>query len=511
MKRIYFIILVVTMVLASIGLVVVQVVQTHRSVKISRNLFNVSVNNAMDHVVTQFDQMKLDDYVSSADRAAIRIYRRYEELNDRMIELVSRNEELFYNEREVKFGTVLQDSAFIRRRVRLSRSDSNTLRQYNTLLNARNNLMATNASSMARMDKRVLSSDEVFLSDFNYPLLDSLVRVELILGGVAMSPEIAVQRASGDDWLYLSDSSEEELLRDSPFRYNLHLGGLPTIDDYYLVLAFHASDVNILTSQRFDMVTSLLLIAILVALFLVCLRIIRNLKSLDEMKNTFINNMTHELKTPIATISLTTEMLRDETVTLDEPTRHRFLTVVKDEAHRMQVLIETILQSSKMSNRQYAINPVSVNLHTLIHDVANSFSLQIENRGGSLQLNLCESPAIVEGDKLHLTNMIYNLVDNAVKYSDGAPQIILTTWHEASRVCLSVQDHGIGIKAEDQKHIFEKFYRVSTGNIHNVKGFGIGLNYVSQVVALHHGKIQVESQPGEGSTFRVTLPVEEDR
>ena len=507
MKRLYFIILVVAMVLTSIGLVVVQIVQTHRSVKVSRNLFNVSVTNAMDNVVAQFDQMKLDDYVSSSKHNTFRVYRRYEELNERMIELVSRHEELFYNEHEVKFGTVLQDSAFIRRHVRLSRADSTVLKQYNTLLNARRRLQVTNAKTLALMDQGLRSNDEVFSSDFNYELLESIVREELIINGVEVSPELGVLRASSDELLYCSATSMEDALLNSAYRYNLHLGGLPTIDDYYLVLAFHSSDLWMLTNQHFDLVTSLLLIAILMALFWICLRIIFKLNTLDEMKTSFINNMTHELKTPLATISLTNEMLRDESVQLDNDTRRRFLAVVRDETHRMQVLIETILQNSKMSSKNYSIHPVSLDVHDLIHEVAASFSLQIESRGGTLDVQLCDDNAVVEGDKLHLTNMIYNLVDNAMKYSQGAPHVVVATRREGHQLSISVTDNGIGIAPEDQKHIFEKFYRVSTGNVHNVKGFGIGLNYVSQVVALHHGTIRVESQPGQGSTFTVTLPV----
>lgn len=506
MKRSYFFILVAAMVLSSIGLVIIQIVQTHRSVRVSRNLFNVSVSNAMDNVVAQFDQMKLDDYVSPSEHNVFRTYRRFEELNDRMIDLVSRHEDLFYNEREVRFGVVLQDSAYIRRYVRLSRADSNVLDQYNTLLNARYRLQSINANSMAHIDEGLRSNDEVFSSDFNYSLLESLVREELIISGVELVPELGVMRGSSDDFLYCSKKSMKDQLLHSVYRYNLHLGGLPTIDDYYLVLAFHSSDLWMLTNQHFDLATSLLLIAILVALFVICLRIIRNLKTLDGMKTTFINNMTHELKTPIATIALTNEMLQDESVILDDATRRRFLSVVHDEIHRMQVLIETILQNSKMSNKEYSIRPVSVDVHEIIREVSVSFGLQVESRGGSMDLHLYEGDAVVKGDRLHLTNMVYNLVDNAMKYSKDVPQVVIATCYENGMLYISVKDSGIGIAVEDQKHIFEKFYRVSTGNVHNVKGFGIGLNYVSQVVSLHHGTIQVESVVGEGSTFKVGLP-----
>lgn len=496
------------MVITSIGLVVLQVVQAYRSVSVSLNLFNVSVSNAMDQVVNQFNEMKVDDYVSVDDQTTIRTYRRYEELNDRMLEIVRANSDLFYNEREVTFGTVLQDSAFIRRGVRLSRSDSNVVSQYNMLLNARKRLQMSDGGTLDFLESGLIPGDQIFTSDFNYALLDSLVREELIVNGVDMAPVLGVMRGTEGDWVYLSHKNMRQTLLESPYRYNIHLGGLPSVDDYYVVVYFHSSDMRLIFRQRFDLYYSLILIAILVALFLVLIRVIRNQNTLDEMKTTFINNMTHEMKTPIATIGLTTEMLCDETVTLDEASRQRFLTVVKDENHRLQVLIDTILQNAKMSNKNYSISYEHVDLNECVQEAVNSFGLQVQSRGGQLDVQLDADPSVIDGDKLHLTNMVYNLVDNAVKYSEGAPHVTIATCNVEGGIQLSVRDAGIGIDPEDQKHIFDKFYRVSTGNVHNVKGFGIGLNYVSQVVSLHHATIKVESKIGEGSTFTLFFPNE---
>ena len=449
MKHYSLTILVVLMVLTSICLVIVQVVQDHRSVAVSNNLFNVSVSNAMDNVVAQFNSMKVDDYVSAADQATIRAYRRYEDLNERMIDLVSVNGDLFYNEREVRFGTVLQDSAFIRPRARLSHSDSSVIKQYNTLLNARKRLQAAHAASLSLIDHGLISGDEVFSSEFNYKLLDSLVREELIINGIDMRPVLGVMRGMEGEWLYISHRGKEDLLLSSPYRYSIHLGGLPSVNDYYVVVFFRSSDLRLVFSQRFNLLTSLILIAILAALFWVSIHTIRYQNTLDEMKTTFINNMTHELKTPIATISLTTEMLRDETLTLDEPSRRRFLTVIKDETHRMQVLIETILQNAKMSNKSYSVNYEHVDLNDCVQEVVNSFGLQIETRGGTLDVGLHADPSVIDGDKLHLTNMIYNLVDNALKYSAGTPHITLVTDNSEKGIRLSVGDTGIGISHEE--------------------------------------------------------------
>jgi two-component system phosphate regulon sensor histidine kinase PhoR len=237
---------------------------------------------------------------------------------------------------------------------------------------------------------------------------------------------------------------------------------------------------------------------------------LRNLaaqRRLDQMKTEFINNMTHEIKTPISTIGLACEMLRDETVSQDSATRSNFLGIISDENQRMRVLVETILQSAKMSNKNFSINPKEIDINHLVKNVLQSFRLTIGNRGGSIESHLDAQPPMLEADELHITNLVYNLVDNAIKYSVDAPHIVVSTHCETEHIILSVKDHGIGIAKENQKRVFEKFYRVSTGNVHNVKGFGIGLNYVAQVVRLHHGHIALESELGKGSTFTVTLPV----
>jgi two-component system phosphate regulon sensor histidine kinase PhoR len=173
----------------------------------------------------------------------------------------------------------------------------------------------------------------------------------------------------------------------------------------------------------------------------------------------------------------------------------------------MRVLVDTILQSAKMSNKNFSINPKEIDINQLVSTVLQSFSLAVSNKGGFIETHLDASPATIEADELHITNMIYNLVDNAIKYSTDAPRIVVSTLRDKDKINISVQDHGIGIAKENQKRVFEKFYRVSTGNVHNVKGFGIGLNYVAQVVRLHHGHIELDSEPGRGSTFTVTLPV----
>jgi signal transduction histidine kinase len=341
-------------------------------------------------------------------------------------------------------------------------------------------------------------------TSFNYQELDSLICEELLLVGIDQHPVVGLYDGSQGSFLYSSDSQHEDMLEESPYRYSFQPIGVVSSNQFFIILAFPDSLLPHIDSSLY-MYMSIFLVVVIAVLFLISLRTIANQRRLDQMKNEFISNMTHEVKTPIATISLACEMLQDESVAQDAASRSNFVAIIADENQRMRILVETILQSSKMSNRNVSLNLTEVNINDIINKVAQSFRLSLTNRGGRLETHLDAVPPILVADELHLSNMIYNLVDNGIKYSTEAPHIIVSTRREGDNLLISVQDHGVGIAKADQKHVFEKFYRVSTGNVHNVKGFGIGLNYVAQVVKLHHGTIALESEPGRGATFTVTL------
>lgn len=490
--------------LAAIGLIVVQIVQARYSSEVSDNLFNVSVNNSMEKVITQFDQMKIDQYLSQSERNRLRQYRRIEELNDKMLDIVREYSDLFYDEQRISFGVALQDSAFIRGGSRLSHADSIIIRRYNTLINAHHNLIE---EATKGTNKTIDAPAEMLTTEnFNYALLDSLIREELILGGVDITPAIGVVDNSTETFLYISRAEAEAELSSTSYRYNFLPSGIASAKEYSILLYFPTNVLLMFRDSRIFVYMSCFLIIIITILFLVAIRIISKLRKVDEMKTEFTNNMTHEIKTPIATIRLACEMLQDKSVNSSEESRSTFTNIIQEENQRMQMLIDTILQSAKMSNKNFSINRKELDLHEIVRNTAKSFKLALENRQGSLNLDLEAANATLFADKLHITNMVHNLIDNAIKYSPENPQIAIRTSSTAQSIIMKISDHGIGISKEDQKHIFEKFYRVSTGDVHNVKGFGIGLNYVFQVVKLHQGTITVESEPGEGSTFTITLP-----
>ena len=370
------------------------------------------------------------------------------------------------------------------------------------------NISVSNAMDevIKQLNSEVFQTETHQATSFNYQELNSLIFEELLINGIDLHPDVGLYDGSQSSFLYTSDPSHEDLLEASPYRFSFQPIGVISSNQYFIILAFPKTQLFLQHNTRLYIYMSIFLILVIAVMFHFSLRALTNQRKLDQMKTEFINNMTHEIKTPISTIGLASEMLQDDSISQDAESRHNFVGIIADENQRMRVLVETILQSAKMSNKNFRISPREVDVHHLIVNVIQSFRLTLNNRGGEIETRLNAEPSVVVADELHLTNLVYNLLDNAIKYSTEAPRIIISTATEGSNFILRVQDHGIGIAKEDLRHVFEKFYRVSTGNVHNVKGFGIGLSYVAQVVKLHHGHINVESERGQGSTFTVTLP-----
>ncbi|MCS6808057.1 MAG: HAMP domain-containing sensor histidine kinase [Bacteroidota bacterium] len=229
-------------------------------------------------------------------------------------------------------------------------------------------------------------------------------------------------------------------------------------------------------------------------------------KKLSDMKTDFINNMTHELKTPIATIAIASEALKDEHIRSEASRLERFLNVIHDENKRLASHVEKVLHAAQMERGELQLRRTSLNLHDLIATVAESLALQVGQKQGHIELRLEAHSPIVQADEEHLCNVLINLLDNANKYTPTMPHIVVTTRNTSAGLAVAVQDNGIGMTREAQKQIFEKFYRVPTGNRHDVKGFGLGLSYVKTIVEAHGGTVTVKSELGKGSTFEIVLP-----
>jgi len=245
----------------------------------------------------------------------------------------------------------------------------------------------------------------------------------------------------------------------------------------------------------------------IIAAFYVTVNALLRQKKLSEIKNDFINNMTHEFKTPLATISLAVDALRNEKVVQDREKSGYFTGIIKEENRRMNKQVETILQASLLDRQEQQLNLRSLHAHSVIQEAMENFQLQLEGKGGKSELQLNAKNDMIEADEVHFMNLITNLIDNAVKYSKENLLIRISTHSTARSLVIRIEDNGIGMSKETQRRIFEKFYRAHTGNLHNVKGFGLGLSYVKTIVDAHRGKIKVESIVGKGTIFTLEFPL----
>jgi two-component system phosphate regulon sensor histidine kinase PhoR len=251
---------------------------------------------------------------------------------------------------------------------------------------------------------------------------------------------------------------------------------------------------------------SLLFSLIILATFAMSLFFIIRQKKISEMKSDFLNNMTHEFKTPIATISLAADTITNPKVINDENSIRHFIGMIKKENSRMNKKVETILQIASLDKKEIEFRYENLSLHSVIERAVDTIEIQIHQKNGKITLNLNAEEPVIYGDQEHLTNLVNNLLDNAIKYSPEKPDIRVETRNNEKGIILSVADKGIGMSKNVQSKIFERFYRQSSGNIHDVKGFGLGLNYVRAIIDAHRGNVGVTSEPGKGSRFEIFLP-----
>lgn len=263
--------------------------------------------------------------------------------------------------------------------------------------------------------------------------------------------------------------------------------------------------------MKWMIIGSVFFTLMIISAFTVTVYALLRQKKLSEIKNDFINNMTHEFKTPLATISLAVDALRNNKVIEDRTRMEYFSGIIKEENKRMNKHVETILQAALMDRQEVQLSKAPVQVHDLIRDVISNYTLQLQEIEGRIELDLNSQNDLINGDVVHMRNLISNLVDNAVKYSKGKLVLKISSYNNGKNLVLKFEDNGIGMTKETVRRIFEKFYRAHTGNLHNVKGFGLGLSYVKTIVDAHEGRIKVESSPGKGSSFTLEIPTLKDR
>ena len=349
------------------------------------------------------------------------------------------------------------------------------------------------------------ASDKPLKERVNFKLLDHDLRVELLNNGINIPYHFTVETSDGREVYRCPDYSEE----GKEYTYT------QTLFDHdpspkMGVVKIHFPDMNsyIFSSVRF-MIPSMIFTIVLLITFVFTIVVIFRQKRYSEIKNDFINNMTHELKTPISSISLAAQMLNDDSVNKSPQMMKHLGGVINDESKRLRFLVEKVLQMSMFDRKKAVFKKKELDLNELLENTAQTFTLRVEHTGGHIYTDIEAVDSAIFVDEMHFQNAISNLMDNAVKYRkpDQPLNLYIKTWNTDEHLCFSIRDTGMGIKRENVKKIFDKFYRVHTGNVHDVKGFGLGLAYVKKIISLHDGDIRCESELGKGTRFVVSLPI----
>lgn len=340
----------------------------------------------------------------------------------------------------------------------------------------------------------------------DFEVLDSLIVATLTENGFTQEYGWGIISTENDSLILARPVSLESAIVVSDFRTQL----LPydvNVESNHLILAFPNQTMAILKQLGWSAFITLTFVAIIVGTFIFILRGIYHQHHFSRRLVDFINNMTHEFKTPISTIALASETLNQKTVMQDETRIKKYGRMIQEESRRMRQQVEKILEMAALEKGDFELHMNPVDLHQLIEKAMDNFNLIIEKSGGLITTELRADSFIVNGDSVHLGNVIHNLLDNSVKYTNQNPEILISSKSTDGDLLISVQDNGIGLTPDQQKRIFDKYYRVPTGNVHDVKGFGLGLSYVKLIVEQHGGSISVNSDSRLGSCFTISLPL----
>lgn len=341
----------------------------------------------------------------------------------------------------------------------------------------------------------------------NFASVGALLKKELKAQNIDLEPSYRISLANKDSVIFVAAShGKQNFLPENTYKTPL-FGNDLFRDPGMLFVSFPNKNSVIVANLSATLASSVGLLLVLVFIFSYTLYAILRQKKISEMKTDFINNMTHEFKTPVATIMIASEALKDPEVTEDKNRLKRLANIIYDENVRLGSHIERVLSIARLEKGELKLDNTEVDVNELIIIVLDSMSLQLQKRNAIVNVQTNAEKSLVFGDELHLSNVIYNLIDNANKYSTDIPEITITTRNDHKSLFIEVSDKGIGMNKEDAKRIFDQFYRVPTGNLHDVKGFGLGLNYVQDIIKKLNGSIKVSSEKDKGTKFEIVLPL----
>ena len=497
MKRSTIWILTVVMAIALLGLLAMQIVYLEKMVAMRNSQFSEIVMRSLYSVSTMLEQNETKYFLDQDLAEAEQYYSG-----------ISKNSFSFNDPREASIDTTITTED----PTKLRPANRNTLMDLNDTYQHKQEILKNQYLYQKSLLNEVIltilneSSDRPIQERADSATVANYLRSELEFNGLTLPFEFAiVNRTSGMVYktAAYSPMSQQDVYSQVLFPND------PKSKQNTLCVIFPNKSDYIFSSVKF-LVPSLAFTFLLLGVFLYTISVAFKQKKLSEIKNDFINNMTHEFKTPISSISIAAQMLNDDSVRKSPEMLKHVSSVINDETKRLRFQVEKVLQLSLFDRKNATMRLEEEDANANIYSVINTFKLKVEKYGGHITANLDAEDPIIKVDKMHFTNVIFNLLDNAVKYrrEDVAPELVVTTVNpDEEHIQITVQDNGIGMKREDLKKIFEKFYRVSTGNRHDVKGFGLGLAYVHKMIDLFGGSITAESEFNKGSKFIITLPL----
>ena len=364
------------------------------------------------------------------------------------------------------------------------------------------------ARRMNVMMQDMFSTRMHFGSHIDPSILDSLLHQEFANRGITMDFDFGVFDSVNDTLLF-SKSSNNGDLKKSELRASLFPQDIMG-NAQFLMVNFPDESLFLFKQIWATLASSVVLLLVIIGCFAYAIYIIIRQKKISEIKNDFINNMTHEFKTPISTVSLACEALQEQEVSTNKNMLNRYIGIIKDENKRLGVQVEKVLQMATLDKKDFKLNLKPIDIHNVIERSIGNINLQIDKNGGLINSSLSAHKHEIVADEIHVANIVDNLLDNATKYSKGKPDIQVKTTSDEQGLIIKVIDKGIGMSREAVNKIFDKFYRVPTGNLHDVKGFGLGLSYVRSIVEAHGGTISVSSELNVGSSFEIFLPFKHD-
>ncbi|MCD4789212.1 MAG: HAMP domain-containing histidine kinase [Bacteroidales bacterium] len=471
MNRKAFIFIIVIMPIALIGLMVIQSYWIKNAITVKETNFIRSVNEALSTVVYKLERIEAADQFKNR-------------MNNMQLK-----QNLLQSMDSINHYFSQDNSAFS------NQSDFNRFLQKSSLAQEVLESMMNNFRNTP-IENRI-----------NTTMLDSLINNELNCKGINTDYEFGIFSPTRNIMPVQKTGKYPKELLNKGFAFALFPSDMFNNPDY-LIVYFPYEKRFLITQLWGTLSISIIFIIVIILSFAYTIITILKQKKISEMKNDFINNMTHEFKTPVSTISLACEALGDKDIIKSEAVYNNYINVINEENRRLGSMAERILQSAYLEKGQIILKKEKVDVHEIISEAINNIQLQVEKKGGKIITNFNAESFIIEADRIHFTNVIFNLLDNANKYTPVTPEIVITTENSYSGIIISVKDNGTGISKGNQKKIFEKLYRIPTGNIHNVKGFGLGLSYVKAIVEQHGGKISLESELNKGTKFIIYLPVE---